>query len=109
MKRITIAVVLGSTLAALAGSATAFPGAADDAGVRLPVQSTYADSHAVKSTVSAFPSAVDESGVRLLSGNRAEATVITTDDSAFPEATDEAGTHLAPMPASLEADGSVAN
>ena len=51
------------------GAAQAFPGAADDAGVRLQPQMTYADRHDGMSqgAATAFPGRADDAGVRLQS------------------------------------------
>ena len=108
MKRIAIAVVVGSTLAALAGGVTA------DERIGLPGKSTYADSHPVTSPVAtAFPSAVDEFGiVRLRSAStyadQHKGTAGGAARSAIPQGLDE-GIFLEPMPASLEAEVTHAN
>ena len=117
MKRTAIAVVLGSMLAVLAAGSSAQV-VIDDAGTRLPVRSTHADTYreTPANTATAFPSAADESGVRLPSAStradrhraRSGGAAITA-ESAFPESVDEAGNNLQPMLGSAEADESPAN
>lgn len=63
--------IVGLAVAGLlfTGAAQAFPGAADDAGVRLQSQMTYADAHngMPQSAATAFPGRADDAGVRLQS------------------------------------------
>ena len=88
----------------------AFPGSVDEAGIRLPSESTYADRYrneleqSVTATDFAFPGSVDEAGIRLPSkSTRADrygnelaqsATTTTVADFAFPGSVDEAGIRL---------------
>jgi hypothetical protein len=83
------------------GAAQAFPGSVDEAGVRLPARTTYAEMHRGTSTQSptAFAGSVDETGIRLPAR-------ITYSDmhrdmpqqalAVFPGSHDEAGVRLQP-------------
>lgn len=103
MKSITKAVVVGSLiLAAQAAVAdgSAFPGAADDAGVRLAPNVTYAGEHAsdrVTDVGSAYAGSAP--GWYILAPNVTYASEhandpVTTAGSAFPGESDDAGVHL---------------
>ena len=103
MKSIAKAVVVGSLILAAQtalADGSAFPGAADDAGVRLPANVTYASEHAndrATAAVSAFPGSAPSWYVLAPNATYANEHAndrVTTAGSAFPGESDDAGVQL---------------